>query len=312
MVFSALFGNPVTNRPGALSEFFSPFISESIGTERIADVTLRKGESVNGSRIYNPQDTIGVKINKSLNHIIGGLEPGAFNQARRVWEGATGQFTDAGTARNTVDEIAAIMSGVRVQEVKPFASMPFILSSYSKDKQNIGGKFASTAYSARTSPEEALSAWKTYVMESYDSQTKMYNTVRYAKRLGIDEFEVKKLVQDRLKNRGETKKLMNGEFKPPNYSKERYKSLIRRVANEDLRSSVKLENNIDRVTEIFDQVKRDLNFTTLNKPMDDISATIDRIFRPLLPSARRLPSTDTLFQPSITTAQAPNLPSQIS
>lgn len=312
IVFSALFGNPVTNRPGALSEFFSPFISESIGTERIADVTLRNGESINGSRIYNPQDTIGVKINKSLNHIIGGLEPGAFNQARRVWEGATGQFTDAGTARNTLDEITAIMSGVRVQEVKPLASMPFILSSYSKDKQNIGGKFARTAYSARTSPEEALSAWKTYVMESYDSQTKMYNTVRDAKKLGIDEYEVKSLVQDRLKNKNETNKLMNGQFKPPNYSKERYKSLIRRVENEDLRSSFKLENNIDRVTEIFDEVKRELNFIDLNKPMNEISALVDSAFRFDLPSVRRLPSTDTLFQPSRAQAQAPNLPTNIT
>jgi len=308
IVFSALFGNPVTNRPGALSEFFSPFISESIGTERIADVTLRKGESINGARVYNPQDPIGVKINKSLNHIIGGLEPGAFTQARRVWEGATGQFTDAGTARNTVDEITALMSGVRVQEVKPLASMPFILSSYSKDKQNIGGKFARTAYSARTTPEEALSAWKTYVMESYDSQTKMYNTVKDARKLGIDEYEIKSLVQDRLKNKGETNKLMEGYFKAPNYSKERFRSLVSRVANEDLRASYRLEDNIARITEAFDTTKTELNFFDLNKPMDEISALIDRIIRPELPAIRRLPQTGTLFQPPRNTNQGANLP----
>ena len=31
-----------------------------------------------------------------------------------------------------------MMSGVRVQEAKPLASMPFILTSYNKDKQAIG------------------------------------------------------------------------------------------------------------------------------------------------------------------------------
>ena len=306
IVFSALIGNPVTGRPGALYEFFSPFISESIGTERITDVTLRGGESVNGSRIYYPNDPNSVKISKSLNHIIGGLEPGAFTQARRVWEGATGQFTDAGTARNTLDEITAIMSGVRVQEVKPLASMPFILSSYSKDKQNIGGKFARTVYSANISPENALSSWKTYVMESYDSQTKMYNTIRDARNLGLDEFEIETLVQDRLKNKTETERLMRGEFKVPNYSQERFDSLIRRVANENLSASIRLQRNVDRLTDLFDNTKFSLDYFKLNSPMDELSDRIDSVFRPTLPGVRRLPTGGKLFTPS--TGQAPSLP----
>lgn len=306
IVFSALIGNPVTGRPGALYEFFSPFISESIGTERITDVTLRGGESVNGSRIYYPNDPNSVKISKSLNHIIGGLEPGAFTQARRVWEGATGQFTDAGTARNTLDEITAIMSGVRVQEIKPLASMPFILSSYSKDKQNIGGKFARTVYSANISPENALSSWKTYVMESYDSQTKMYNTIRDARNLGLDEFEIETLVQDRLKNKTETERLMRGEFKVPNYSQERFDSLIRRVANENLSASIRLQRNVDRLTDLFDNTKFSLDYFKLNSPMDELSDRIDNVFRPTLPGVRRLPTGGKLFTPS--TGQAPSLP----
>jgi hypothetical protein len=307
-IFSALVGNPVTGRPGALFEFFSPFMSESIGTERITDVTLRGGESVNGSKVFYPQDPLGVKINKSLNHIIGGLEPGAFTQARRVWEGATGTFTDAGTARSTLDEITALMSGIRVQEVKPLSSMPFILSSYSKDKQNIGGKFAREVYSARTTPEESLSAWKTYVMESYDSQTKMFNTIQDARNLGIDEFEIKTLVQDRLKNKNETDRLMMGQFKPPNYSKERFKSLIRRVANEDLGASFRLEDNISRLEEVFGTTKNSLNFYDLNQPMSSVSELIDSIISPDLPGVRRLRTTEPVIQPSAPAQGSGTLP----
>ena len=298
IVFNSLFGDPVTGRPGALSEFFAPFISESIGTERVTDVTLRKGQSINGSRIYFPQDPTSVKISKSLNHIIGGLEPGAFTQARRVWEGATGQFTDAGTARNTVDELTALMSGVRVQEVKPLASMPFILSSYSKDKQNIGNKFASEVYSANITPEQSLSAWKTYVLESYDSQTKLYNTVRDARNLGVGEYEIQTLVMDRLKNKNETERLMRGEFKPPNYSQERFNSLLSRVANEDIGASIRLRRNIDRVTDLFDNTKYGLDYLRLNSSMEDLSDRIDRIFRPSLPGTRRLPTGGQLFTPT--------------
>jgi len=313
IVFNSLFGDPVTGRPGALSEFFAPFISESIGTERVTDVTLRKGQSINGSRIYFPQDPTSVKISKSLNHIIGGLEPGAFTQARRVWEGATGQFTDAGTARNTVDELTALMSGVRVQEVKPLASMPFIISSYSKDKQNIGGKFAREVYSAQTTPEQGLSAWKTYVMESYDSQSKMYNTIRDAKRLGVDDYELRTLVQDRLKNKTETQRIMDGQFKVPNYSKERFDSLIRRVAREDIGASIRLQRNVDNIRALFDNTKYTLNYINLNKSRDDISNRIDRVFAPSLDRVRQLPTREPILDiESATTAQAPSLPTGIT
>ena len=314
IVMSALFFDPLTKRPGALAEFFAPFMSESIGTERITDVTLRGGVTANGSVVYNPQDPIGVRINKSLNHIIGGLEPGAFTSARRVWEGATGTFTDAGTARNTLDEITALMSGIRVQEVKPLASMPFILSSYAKDKQNIGGKFSREAYNAANTPEQVLSAWKTYVMESYDSQTKMYQTYKDAKNLGVDEFELQTLIQDRLKNKTETSRLINGEFKVPNYSEERFKSLIRRVENEDPAAARRLERNFDRIKEAFDETKTDLAFSPLNKSPDSISDQIDRILAPLLPSIRRLPTRQPIINLGATsTDQGPaSLPTGIT
>ena len=314
IVMNALFYDPLTKRPGALAEFFAPFMSESIGTERITDVTLRGGVTANGSVVYNPQDPIGVRINKSLNHIIGGLEPGAFTSARRVWEGATGTFTDAGTARNTLDEITALMSGIRVQEVKPLASMPFILSSYAKDKQNIGGKFSREAYNAANTPEQVLSAWKTYVMESYDSQTKMYRTYKDAQNLGVDDFELKTLIQDRLKNKTETSRLVNGEFKVPNYSEERFQSLIRRIENEDPASARRLERNLDSIKEAFNETKLELAFEPLNKSPDFISDRIDRIFAPLLPSIRRLPTRQPILDlGSVSANQGPaSLPTGIT
>lgn len=306
IVFNSLFGDPVTGRPGALSEFFAPFISESIGTERVSDIILRNGETRSGSKIFYPQENLNTKIAKSLNHIIGGLEPGAFTQARRVWEGATGTFTDAGTARNTKDELTALMSGIRIQEVKPLASMPFILTSFNKDKQNIGSKFAREAYSASTSTEDRISSFKTYLLESYDSQTKMYQTLQDARNLGIDQYELKTILEDRL-TKSDADRLLKGRFKPPTYSKERFDSLIKRVSTEDLRSSFSLEDNIRKATEIFDNVRSELNYYDLNRPIGGLNNYIDRIFRPDLPAVRALPTGTQLFKPS-TTAQGPSLP----
>jgi hypothetical protein len=66
---------------------------------------------------------------------MGGLTPGAFTSAQRVWEGATGKFTDAGTLRDSKNELVALMSGIRVEEAKPKTSMPFIITAFNEDKK---------------------------------------------------------------------------------------------------------------------------------------------------------------------------------
>ena len=222
IVMDALFGGAIdpNKRKGAIVEFLQPFITESIGTERAFDVTVRGGRDSRGKVIYYPQDSADVIIAKSLNHIIGGLQPGALTSSTRIWDGATGKFSDYGTQKDMSDEVIALLSGVRVEEAKPLSSVPFILTSYGKDKSNIRSKFSRKAYSARTTPEEKLGAFSQYVKESYDSQNKMYQIIEDATNLGIDERTLKKLFEKRL-TKTETKALFRGVFKPPSYSKER-------------------------------------------------------------------------------------------
>jgi hypothetical protein len=62
IVLNSLFGNPVTGRPGALTEFFSPFVEESIGTERAFDIIFRDGRKQSGGRIFYPTDDLQTKI----------------------------------------------------------------------------------------------------------------------------------------------------------------------------------------------------------------------------------------------------------
>jgi hypothetical protein len=106
------------------------------------------------------QDVI---IANSLKHIFGGLTPGAVTSATRIWDGATGRFTDYGTQRDGLDEVVALMSGVRVEDAKPLSSMPFILTSFNGDKKNMRSKFARNAYSARTGAEQKLGAYVQYI-----------------------------------------------------------------------------------------------------------------------------------------------------
>jgi len=308
-ILASLFGDPVSKRPGALSEFFAPFVTESIGTERVFDLIIRNGETRNGSKIWFPQDNLQTRIAKGIDHIMGGLAPGAYTQAARVWEGATGTFTDAGTARNTRDELLAMMSGIRVQEVKPLSSMPFILTSYNKDKQNVGSKFARTAYSAASTPEEKISAFKDYLLESFDSQQKMYTTLRDAENLGISTRELRKILEERL-TKSDARLLLRGEFKPPAYSDERFKSLIKRLETEDPNAAFLFEDNIDVIKDIFDDLRKDSSRYDLEDSKNSLEQLINEILTPEVPEVRNLPLRP--IKGTGTTAQAPNLPSQIS
>ena len=241
---------------------------------------------------------------------MGGLAPGAYTQAARVWEGATGTFTDAGTARNTRDELLAMMSGIRVQEVKPLSSMPFILTSYNKDKQNIGSKFARTAYSAASTPEEKISAFKDYLLEAFDSQQKMYTTLRDAENLGISTRDLRKLLEQRL-TKSDTRLLLKGQFKAPAYSDERFKTLVKRLEVEDPNAAFLFEDNIDVIKDIFDDIRKDAGSYDLEESKNSLEQLINEILTPEVPEVRNLPLRP--IEGTGTTAQAPvNLPSQIT
>ena len=282
IVKNALFGTK--DRPGAIREFLSPFISESIGIETMADIQYRDGKTKNGKYVYYPQDDSLTKLSKSIGHIFSTLEPGAVTSARKIWDGATGRFTDAGTVRDGATEALALMSGVRIQEAKPMASMPFILSSYSNDRQNIGSKFSSVAYSPTATQEERIHSFRDYFIESYDNQNKMYQTLQSAKKLGIDEGELRNTLMQRLKNKTDVSNLMNGIYKTPVYSEDRFRSLINRLSEESPMQASKVETQIENTKDVFRDLRGNFIGTDLGLSRGDFERQIDKF---LTPSVRR-------------------------
>jgi len=287
ILFNSLIGTP--DNPGALVEFFSPFISESIGVERITDVSLRGGRTGTGKMIYRETDPLGVKISRSLEHIIGGLNPGAFTSATKIWDGASGRFTDYGSERNLRDELVALMAGVRVQEVKPMQSMPFIITSFGRDKRNIGSKFASVAYSARSTPEQKINAYKVWVMDSFKSQKNLMNTVQAAEDLGVSRSDLRKVLNDRLKNKTEVQNLFSGKFKAPTPSDARVKSLLERLEDQNLEAALKFELGLDVAEEAWDDLRKDVRNYDLNDSLESFEAYIDAALTFGVKEARQLP-----------------------
>ena len=289
IVMDSLFGGAIdpNKRKGAIVEFMTPFISESIGTERAFDVTVRGGRTSEGKRIYYPQDSADVIIGNSLKHILEGLQPGAVTSATRIWDGATGRFTDYGSQRDMADEVVALMSGVRVEDAKPLSSMPFILTSFNSDKKDIRSKFARKGYSARTTPEEKLAAYQVYLSESYDSQNKLFQTLENAKELGVTKNKLRKILEERL-TKTDTKLLLKGIFKPPSYSEGAFEAISNRLKKENLLEGIKVEQQNDVVMDIFGDLKKDLRKFKLGNSTDALNDTIDSLLSPGVEEARDL------------------------
>ena len=289
IVMNAFFGNDKTGRKGAISEFFSPFVSESIGNEAVFDIYFREGKKLNGGNIYYPTDNFSTKVAKSIDNIVGSLVPGAFTSAQRIYQGATGKFTDAGSVRNMTDEFITATTGVRMEESKPLNSMPFILSSYNKDKQNVSDKFSSTVYSPAATQEQRVKSFRDFFVESFDSQNRMYQIIQDAKKLGVDELEIQNILQQRLRNKSEVNNLMNGIYKTPSFSEERFKSLIGRLEKQSPLGAVKLESQIDSLKEIFGDLKFTFTGYDLGTAPGLFENLIDRTLTPSVRQIRRTP-----------------------
>ena len=311
IIMHSLFYNPVTKRPGAFTEFFAPFIDESLGTQRALDLVVRNGEDINGKKIFYPQDSLSTRISKGLGHLFGALEPGGYTSAKRIYEGATGKFTDAGTIRDATDEMTALMSGIRISEAKPLSSMPFIITSFNRDKQDIGGKFSSKAYSPSSSQEEKISAYKDFILESYNAQNRIYQVLKDAQSLGISDTDLKEILNQRM-TKGDARKLLNGDFKVPNYSNDRFKALVKRLNEENPIAGAKIESQIDNVKDIYKDLQSDLRGFSLGTAQGDLENRIDRTLTPSVSRTRGFYPYEGPVSPVPQTPARPSLPTGIN
>ena len=288
IVFDALFYDKLTDTPGALTEFFTPFVSESLGSEAVFDIAFRNGETRDGRTIYFPQDTGFEKIDKSLGHLFGQLEPGASRSVRRVYKGITGTFTQFGQQLDANTELGALLAGVRVEEAKPLNSMPFIITSYGKDKQNIRREFGRNAFRANASGEERLAAFKEYILDSFDAQKVFYQVLQDMKTMGVSSSKVEEILEKRLRNKSEVEQLIDGEFKVPGFSEETFEELIGRLRIEDPVQAAQISFQINQAIRAMNNVRDRLDIFDLDNSRDELDSKINEILFPTVSLSRIL------------------------
>ena len=309
IVYNALIYDTLNNTPGALTEFFDPFVSESIGAGAVADLTIRGGKTKDGKTIYYPQDSAMEIIDASLGHLIAQLEPGASRSSRRVWKGVTQDFTDYGTTYDSATELTALMSGLRVEEAKPMDSLPFIVTSYNKDIENIRRKFASNVYRPNISIENRVGYMTEYVRDNYDTQSRMYRVIKDMEAMGADIGDIEDKIDVRLKNKKRVNALLEGEFIVPNLSESTLQSVMDRLYDENPDEAIKVETQFDTAVDFFDDIRNDLEDIELGQSPDIISNTINSTLNPSRAETESVPTT---IEPVAPIAPQVTLPSQIT
>ena len=280
IVYNALIYDTLNDTPGALTEFFDPFISESIGAGAIADLTIRGGKTKEGKTIYYEQDNAMEIIDASLGHLMSQLEPGGSRSARRVWKGVTQDFTDYGTTYDGATEMVALMSGLRVEEAKPMDSLPFIVTSYAKDLSNIQNKFSSNIYSPNLDLNGRIGYMAEYLKDSYDAQSRMFRVIQDMEEMGADIGDIEDKIGTRLKNKKRLAALMDGEYRAPNISDARLTGLIEKLYDENPLKAVEVEEQFDEALDIFEDLRFDLEAIELGEGVGSFEEFINFTLNP--------------------------------
>jgi hypothetical protein len=98
---------------------------------------------------------------------------------------------------------------------------------------------------------------------------------------------------------------LNGVFKPPSYSVDRFRTLISRLESEDPIAAAKFENQIDVVKDIYKDLQSELRGYDLGTAYGDLEDKINRILTPSVRTFRRAPTTPILSRPTESRVELP-------
>ena len=117
-------------------ELGAPFVSESIWTEALTDITLRKGRTPEGYQVWNEEDTNGGKVASMVKHLFESQAPLNIKQLNRMRlsikdENDPDRFDERGNEYELGNELAGI-AGLRAIDINPANGLTYKISALQK------------------------------------------------------------------------------------------------------------------------------------------------------------------------------------
>ena len=253
-------------------EIGSPFISESMWTQALQDVSPilgRGGVDAQGRRIYDMQvDSVGDALSKSVAHLAETQFPLNWNQLKRLGLASVAKvvpesdirFGPRGVEYELGNELSGI-AGMRRVKIDPSKGINYKITDY-KD----GIRASRSIFARRTltggvvTPEEVVDAYIESNRALFEINREMFKDIKAAQMLGMSE----ELVEEKMVKRGERRAfnaLIDGEFRPYSISND-VKNIFEFNAEQ-----LGLPNPFDTAEDIIDTINEILSETPVSLNM---------------------------------------------
>ena len=286
-------------------ELADPFITESIWTEALADLYMRGGETRDGFRVYNEEDSLGNQIYNSLAHLIKAQAPLNYQQLKRLKmsikpEDDLGRFSKGGKEYEFGNELAGII-GARAVEIDPANSIKYKVADYSRGTRNSKSLFtAAMLKGGPVTPEEIFDAYINSNRALYKVQKTMSDDIKAAQTLGLNEEQLYTEVAERIGGPNFTY-LSEGLFRPMKISDG---SLI---GFQEIADQLGIANPIEYVIDSIEELRASLSeYSLTNEEIPDIKNPFKNLPKPDLGDtpAGQLPPLVSGATPSVVNANA--------
>jgi len=202
------------NQAGA--EIMNPFISESIWTEAVTDLTVRGGRTSEGRQLYTDQTPAGNKAAIRFLHLGIALAP-SYRQFQRLGQAAFGTPTKRGDELNIGPELAGFM-GLRPIKVDPLQSMGFKIAEYQTGIRNARREFTGGYFGilrgGRIKPNDVINAYYNSNRARFLVQQEMNKNINAAQILGVNKSSLQTEFKDRQISDAVFNNLAKGKFEP--------------------------------------------------------------------------------------------------
>jgi len=202
------------NEAGA--QIMNPFISESIWTEALTDLTVRGGRTAEGRQLYTDQTPAGDKAAIKFLHLGIALAP-SYRQFQRLGQAAFGVPTKRGDELNIGPELAGFM-GFRPIKVDPLQSMGFKIAEYQQGIRNARREFTGGYFGllrgGRIKPNDVIERYFASNKARFEVQKEMFKNISAAGILGVETSKLRKEFKDRQISTKTFNDLGNAKFEP--------------------------------------------------------------------------------------------------
>ena len=214
-----------------IGKLAQPFVEEALLSERIADVVSvagfgRGGRRRTGAEIYEPTDNPGEKFVKSMQHILGAMNPSIIDNFVTIKPGqglVPGRITRAaddtpgayGQDFNIYEEVMANTLGARSLELDAKTQIEFGSSAYAKFRNSGPASEIRRAFGRNDATfDSIISAYTDANQDLFRLQQEMFLDFEAAKALGLSNTQIRKKAKGRGIGAKDVSQILKGEFQP--------------------------------------------------------------------------------------------------